>query len=703
MDIKTRLTRKPMTTALWTILVTAMALLLGIGANLLHSADSLLAILDKQHTTIAVQTSQWGIKEEDIDKLLELDTVETVDLRTLTGAYIPELTAQIHLVNWGTDSKSDPDMSNGETLVNDCYNEVILTGTVVDTALHEIGIAGQEPSYDCTEIGGSETMYLVGCAATIEVEEIVCAHPDYLFFETEGYSGYDGKVCVYFTFYSDVREADLAVNPLEIGQRYIFSGLFDPSCCSRGFGNLDWPRAQGEYHPWLFVNERFSVPGASLEFSHLIQRDGRLVSYLDVDWDYSVSGEEGNSIPVAQISDKMHPGVTRLEGSVEELLETDTLWAQTVENDQKQLHSFPVLGTQALETMYVFNQSDAVMIEGRSFTQEEYASGAKVCVISETAALTGGIGVGDTIHLSQYITGLNGNEGNTSLYTIGLGSELNNPTVGRFPPDEYVTEHEAFIVVGIYQLQRSWDSSTFSITPNTIFIPQTAQISGGYGGAAYIATESTLYEEPLDYLYPNGTYGIYLSVKLRNGMSDEFLAQAGEIVSNTFQTFDQGYEAAKESVQAVGQDAWKMMGLAVIGWLLMMTLYLVLYQGSEQHNLGIMRSLGAKPKQCARYLFGSGWLLSAVGICLGTLLSSQATRYVSGVLSEFLLSADEMLAMSGGQALGNDLLAEILNNSTLPLSMLLILTAMQLAVMALCLWLHANAVAKRDPRTLLAA
>ena len=701
MDIRTRLTRKPVTTALWVILATAMALLLGIGANLLHSADSLLAIIDRQHTTIAVQTSQFGLEAEEISQLQELDTVESVDLRTLTGAYIPEMTAQIHLVNWGTDSKSDPDMSNGETLVNDCYNEVILTGTVVDTALREIGIAGEEPSYNCSEIGGSETMYHVGCAAVIEVEEIVCAHPDYLFFETEGYSGYDGKVCVYFKFYSDVREAELTENPLEVGQRYIFSGIYDPSCSRRGFGNLDWPRTQGEHHPWLFVSERFSVPGASIDFSDLIQRDGRLVNYLDVTRDYDAWFTEGKSVPIAKNSDKMHPGVTRLDGSVEDLLQADALWAQTVEDYRRQLHSFPVLGTQALETMYVFNQSDAVMIEGRSFTQEEYASGAKVCVISETAALTGGIGVGDTIHLSQYITGQNGNEGNTSLYTFGLESALNNPTVGRFPPEEYVTENEEFVVVGIYQLQRSWDSSTFSITPNTIFIPQGAQIPGGYGSAAYLTTESSLFED-MELLHPNGTYGVYLSVKLRNGMSEEFLAQAGEIVSNTFHTFDQGYEAAQESVQAVGQDAWKLMGMAVMGWLLLMALYLVLYQGSERHNLGIMRSLGTAPKDCQRYLFGSGWILSAVGICLGTVLSTQVTRYVSGTLSEFLLSADEMLAMSGGQALGSDLLADILSSSTLPLSMQMILAVSQLAVMAVCIWLHAHAVAKKGPRNLLA-
>ena len=64
MDINIRLTRKPMTTALWVILTAAMALLVSVGAAMLYSSGSLTSILDGYHTSIAVRTDRWHSEEE---------------------------------------------------------------------------------------------------------------------------------------------------------------------------------------------------------------------------------------------------------------------------------------------------------------------------------------------------------------------------------------------------------------------------------------------------------------------------------------------------------------------------------------------------------------------------------------------------------------------------------------------------------------
>ena len=55
MDIRIRLTRKPVTTALWVIFPAAMALLLSVGAAMLYSSGSLTSILDGYHPSIAVR------------------------------------------------------------------------------------------------------------------------------------------------------------------------------------------------------------------------------------------------------------------------------------------------------------------------------------------------------------------------------------------------------------------------------------------------------------------------------------------------------------------------------------------------------------------------------------------------------------------------------------------------------------------------
>ena len=68
MDLGKRLLRKPIRTLLWLVVLTAMALLAGVGGALAYSSLRLPAALDKHMTTVAVQTlirtkvgsSTWG-------------------------------------------------------------------------------------------------------------------------------------------------------------------------------------------------------------------------------------------------------------------------------------------------------------------------------------------------------------------------------------------------------------------------------------------------------------------------------------------------------------------------------------------------------------------------------------------------------------------------------------------------------------------
>lgn len=714
MDWKIRIFRKPAVSIAWIAVLTAMSMLLGIGANLLHSSDSLLETIDRHHTTIGVQTMEAGLtamgnyqnlsvtlNKSELRKLQELESVELVDLRTLTAAYIPELTSQLGLGKWGTLNQINYDSGKWETSMNESYNEVILTGVVEQCWQIDYPFSNPDNlfGYDLSSLGYEEPMTLQYLYALVDIEELVVAHPDYAFFPSEQYTLYEGKVFVEIPSY--MGQGD---DFMREGERYIFCGTYNPSCYGASLADdSPWP-FENDYYPWLYVANRYNVPGTAFRTTHVL-RDGDTLFYYD---HIKQEGYEGvpktdavNCFPITPITDHKTPAVARIEGSVEEFLAEHPLWSEAVEDYTQMLHSFPVLGTEALETMYVFNRNEASMVEGRTFTPEEYDSAAKVCVISESAALTGGIRVGDTIHLSQFLNGKSAEEGNTSLHTEGAGGSLNNPSAGRFPPVEYVTENEEFTVVGIYQLQRSWDSSSFSITPNTVFIPQKAQIEGGFGGASFALFGGSNYNQGYGTSYVSGVYGIYFSVKIKNGQMDEFLAQADQIVPNRFHIYDQGFAAAMESVKAVEAEAWKLIGIASLGWLLLLTLYLLLYQNREKKNLGIMRSVGAGSQRCRNYLFTSGFLLAGVGIVLGTLFSSAATRLVSAQLAEFMLSAETMLALSGGQELGGDVMADILSRSELPMQTLALLTLVQLSLIAGVLYLHAAKTAKRIPRDLM--
>jgi len=704
MNTKIRLTRKPLTTALWVVVLTAMAMLLGIGANLLHSADSLLGIIDEHHTTIAVHTMEPGLtpeghwnklsvtlSEREIRKLESLDPVERVDMRMLTGAYIPELSARVALAK-ANGGQRNYDLANWDTTMNESYNEVILTGTVTHSWYRD----EDWRSYDISELGFEEPVILREYNAIVEIDEVLVANEQYHFFPTEEFPDYSGKIHVsvwaYHQFAGMEVEGEPGYNFFQPGEDYIFSGTYNP-WIRGGDDENPFPAEAGElYVPTLELGTTHAVPGEKMTYTHALVVGDTLLYYPEclTEWAWEIPR-------VRYPGDQVLPCATRLTGTVDELLSTDPIWANAVELFEMTQHTFPVLGTDALETMYAFNRNDAVFVEGRSFTQEEYDTGAKVCVIEETLAVDAGIHAGDTVSFSQFICGHGVWDGNTSLETAEDNGMLINPGVGRFPlGDGLVTHDEEFTVVGIYKLSRTWDTSSFAFTPNTVFIPLKAQIPGGYGGASTINGSDNG-----DGPRVNGSYGIFMSIQIENGRAAEFLEQAGEVISNPFYTFDQGYEKAVESVAAVEKEAQKLIGIASVGWLLLLALYVLLYQDKERSNLGILRSVGGSPSQGCRYLLSSGLLIACVGILAGTLFSSTATRLVSSYLAEFMVSEGTMQAMSGGMELGAQTMADILSRASLPGSTLLLLTAAQLTVIALTLWLHAYSISRRSPRELL--
>lgn len=78
------------------------------------------------------------------------------------------------------------------------------------------------------------------------------------------------------------------------------------------------------------------------------------------------------------------------------------IWKDYLAAWEKQQHSLPVVGTERLETVYSFLTNRASIIEGRSFTEEEYASGARVLILSEKMAARQNLKVGDKLTLQQY-------------------------------------------------------------------------------------------------------------------------------------------------------------------------------------------------------------------------------------------------------------------------------------------------------------
>lgn len=717
MDIKKRLLRRPLRTILWQAVLIAMSLLIGVSSVLIYSSQRLTTVLDEHHTTIAVQqmrtekleTGGWRtypvrLYPEDIEALRALDMVKDIDLRTLTGAYIPELSARIGLTNWWDMFLMDVDQFN-EYGANRSYEKVIVVGTVEKAWLTSDDCI---VDFDLSAVGGPELTEGYSYRALMSIDQVVVAHEDYVFYPNEKYSQYNGKIIVEMPGFYTEGDDRWGTNFFEEGGTYVLRGSFDPTVSKRSGDAEDISHAT-----------RLSAGMISLQgTSYCLQEGNQLVAYTESEigsGGFDIDPDGDGIEKILRFGGDRRVLAEKVETTVEDLLAT-AHWQQIVTLYRQTLHSFPVLGTENLESIHCFVQNEATVVSGRMIEQEEYDNGEKVCIISESVATAADIQVGDTVTFNQFRVPKDYGSGNDSL-DHGSDGSLNNPAIGYEPiPDGFETENEAFTVVGIYRLENEWEDSAYAITPNTVFVPQKAQIDGGFGGASYNAETVKSYWEssgddgewnevtgPYTEIVNNGVFGVYMSILLENGTMEAFQ----EAIKNTdyadrlFLTFDQGYEAARESIQSVISMAFKLLAFAVAVWMLLLLLYILLYQSAERKNLGIMRSVGAESRQLRRYLFFGGWLPATVGVLVGTFLSNTVTALVQDKLIRLTLTQVQSSAHSGGTVLDSGALAEMLAQSTLSVWSALLLAAVQIAIIGVFLWIHAGRLSRKKPGALI--
>ena len=733
MDVCKRLFRRPASTALWIVLLMLASLILGVAASLYASAKGVPDALEKRQTTIALQNARSEadengvfyfdpqdvlLYEEDIDYLRSLPQVKNVDFRYISGAYIENLHARIGLSNFFGNYTN-----TGKA--NDSYKNVLILGTV-EAVWEAPDYSGA--TYDLSAFGHGENVAEKWCCALLNVEDVVSMHPDYPLFEQgEDVELYTGKVRVRFNVF-DENEGPF----FKVGSRYAVYGEYDPSSSSRDENILYGQNIP--FAPHIFYN--YAAGGF---FGCFVEGDS-LVGYRsefdDPTADVSPFEEpEGTAVTKLLTRENRTPVVTEWNGTAEELLE-DPYWGALAKQNDMCLHSFPVLGTDCIESMYSFVVNKTKIVEGRTFTEEEYKNGAKVLILNESIAKNAGLSVGDTLKVCQFKAAVGSDQGNDSVFADYLDIERNgenNPGLGKTPFfNEMPRDSETFTIVGLYRQENEWEDSLCSFTPNTIFMPRAAQIEDATGGPSKIAGyeqkthmtyrygedgrleeagEETYDEEIIE---PGLVNGLFLSIILENGSIDAFTERidadseykefetAGTVWryytkglgGHAFLCFDQGYDNVKDSIGAIMDSAQKLALIALFGAVLIFAAYMLLYQGLERKTLGVMRSLGAKKPVVRRYLFISGLILAALGIVLGTVLSGAVSGIVSRKLAE--------LTVSQAKLTGNEeLFLEMLTEGGIPVRDLALIALAEIGAVALALWLQALLTANKKIRKLM--
>lgn len=259
----------------------------------------------------------------------------------------------------------------------------------------------------------------------------------------------------------------------------------------------------------------------------------------------------------------------------------------------------PVQYTSQVEDQLAFHQEKQKILTGRFFTDEEYATGAKVCMIPKTLAEVMEVEVGDMLDLSILSA-----EGD-------LYRELKD-----------VPEGEEYEIVGIYS--RNDDD------PYKIYLPRkqgTGELAAGYNG------------------YAIGQF------RIDNKNAAEFLKATEKLGARGFRftLYDQGYEAVVEPMLEMQVISRIFLLVCLILAAAVLCLHSHMFITRQRDAAGIMLALGSGKAHVFKYFAACSAVVAVPGILAGCLIGGLLDKVVYkliGFFAEKLAGADLLYSSS---------------------------------------------------------
>ena len=295
--------------------------------------------------------------------------------------------------------------------------------------------------------------------------------------------------------------------------------------------------------------------------------------------------------------------------------------------------SFGVMTTNDLTGIPAFHLGNMFIPEGRMITEEEYASGAKVCMISTDLAKLQGWNVGDKIDFSFY-------EYNNFVNATIWGSRL-SPRYTYTDPDHFFDNGE-YEIVGVYNVRpltgtSAVSASAVSVPWNTIYIP-----------------EKSLENAPAEEDRP--VTGALLTIWLENGKIEPFIERMNELgitgakqgdYEARFTFYDQGYSRIQPSLEALSGTAELLLILSSSLLVIAALLLAFFYAQSQKQSIGTMRLLGCSKVRAFAAVMLSALIIAVTGALIGAAIGHALTASVGeSIMANANQTPEEFLAFS---------------------------------------------------------
>ena len=304
-----------------------------------------------------------------------------------------------------------------------------------------------------------------------------------------------------------------------------------------------------------------------------------------------------------------------------EIMDGTASWQTALKAVDVTNHSVPVLTVEKVEALADFAAGNAMVTQGRSFSQSEYDSGAAVCLISESLARENGLNVGDSLPLSLY-------EDDPGLPPIyARFQESCNPRASVFVPQEGFRQETEYTIIGLYRQSSEWVTTPTSFTPNSVFVP----------------------EKSVNCQTVTGNYGVWSSLILQNGTIDQVEARLKENgLGGTVTYYDQGYSDIVESLDGYTRVSRTVLLVGLALWAVVLAAYCVLLPMQEGKTALRMWTLGAKRRDIAGQIWTPSALMAAAGTVIALAVSIPGMSWATDKI-QALTGSDLTLKVSVGQ------------------------------------------------------
>ena len=431
--------------------------------------------------------------------------------------------------------------------------------------------------------------------------------------------------------------------PFEVGKTYLVRGWYeDYLITDLGYqpvidddGNEVMKMARGRYieggHRKLFLEgdgrlvDTMAQPGRNNgveNFTYMVHEDAETGMYY-----FSTPDSD------------CWPYYEEYEGDWRDYLASDagTVWREEIIPTFEINHaSAPVILTDNVNSLYLFNTGDASILEGRSIEKAEYENGSEVCLVSASYAKLNGLSVGDTISLDYYNSGYD--QYHCVISSIRGHASL---TLIRKPmmPSTRMDIKKDYTIVGIYT-SPEWTPGVQNFHADTIFVPK-ASVPGADQIVPF------MYEE-----MNAKSMSMLNTITIQNGSIDAFEAHMAENgMAGVYLYFDQGYSEAAATVKTLIDNAMRLMMVGVAMFLLASMLFLLLYARRVAAVMRSMRLLGVSRKGVWLESLGILIMQELSAVVLGNAL---AVALYGRITSQFLsgtpaLEPWSILLCAGGQ------------------------------------------------------